>query len=102
MQKWAEWLYKSKEWREVVRPYIIERDGGLCVRCGEPGSIVHHIIWLTPENINDPLIAFGEDNLELVCEKCHGAEHEGELSTDSDLTFDESGDLVPIRKEAPQ
>ena len=97
MQPWAEWLYRSKEWREVVRPFVIDRDGGLCVRCGAPGIIVHHKIWLTPQNINDPYIAYGADNLELLCEKCHGLEHEGELATDAGLMFDENGELVERR-----
>ncbi|MDR2531471.1 MAG: HNH endonuclease [Oscillospiraceae bacterium] len=98
MREWAAHIYKSKQWRYEVRPYIIDRDNGLCVRCGEPGNIVHHIIHLTPLNVNDPLIAFGEGNLELTCSKCHGSEHGGEPATDGDLMFDDFGELVPAHR----
>ncbi len=47
--------------------YIVARDHGLCVKCGRPGEIVHHKEHLTPENINTPEIALGENNLELLC-----------------------------------
>jgi len=44
---------------------------GIC----RPGDIVHHIIELTPENINDPNITLCFDNLRLVCRDCHAKEH---------------------------
>lgn len=56
--------------------------GGLCERCLKrglyvPGEIVHHIVELTPENINDPDVALNWNNLELVCRDCHGDAHRG-------------------------
>jgi len=93
MREFARHIYKSPSWPKV-RAYIIQRDDGLCVRCGKPGNIIHHKIHLTPRNCNDPLIAFGEDNLELVCEKCHGQEHEAESATQDGLCFDAAGSLV--------
>lgn len=94
MREFAKAFYLSKAWRRV-RAYIVQRDHGLCVRCGRPGEIVHHKKHLTPENISDPIIALGEDNLELLCRDCHGLEHAAELSTDATLMFDEEGNLVP-------
>lgn len=40
-----------------------------------PGEIVHHIIELTPENINDPSVSLNFDNLRLVCRRCHAEAH---------------------------
>ena len=62
MREFAKTFYESPAWRRT-RAYILKRDAGLCVHCGEPGVIVHHKIELTPRNIDDPAIALGEDNL---------------------------------------
>lgn len=40
-----------------------------------PGEIVHHVIELTPENINDENITLNYSNLELVCRNCHKEIH---------------------------
>lgn len=93
MREFARAFYLSKEWRRV-RAYIFNRDAGLCVRCGAPGEIVHHREHLTPGNINNPEIALGEGNLELLCRECHALAHAGELATDSELMFDEEGNIV--------
>lgn len=38
---------------------------------------MHHKIYLTPENINDPSVTLSWENLELVCRECHAEEHTG-------------------------
>lgn len=93
MQDFAKAFYLSKAWRDT-REYIYKRDMGLCVRCGKVGAIVHHKIYLTPQNINNPAITLSEDNLELLCRECHAIEHEGQLPTASGLMFDSEGNLV--------
>ena len=93
MRDFAKEFYQSKAWKKTRR-YVFERDLGLCRRCGKPGDIVHHKVYLTPENIGDPSISLNVDNLETLCRECHAAEHEGELPTDKGLTFDENGDLI--------
>ena len=93
MKNWAKGFYASKAWRKA-RAYIFTRDMGLCVRCGSPGEIVHHKDYLTPNNISNPEITLGENNLELVCRACHAVEHEGELPAASGLMFDVDGNLV--------
>lgn len=93
MRDFARSFYLSKEWRRA-RAYVFTRDGGLCVKCGDIGEIVHHKEHLTPENISNPEIALGESNLELLCRECHALAHAGELATDSGLTFDEDGNVV--------
>lgn len=79
MQKFAEKLYKSKSWQKCRAGYI-KSVGGLCERClaqGKitPAVIVHHKIEITPENINNPMIALNWDNLQAVCRDCHAELH---------------------------
>lgn len=93
MKDFAKEFYQSKAWKET-RKLVYERDLGLCCRCGKPGDIVHHKIYLTPKNIDDPFISLNPDNLETLCRDCHAQEHEGELPTDKALVFNENGDLI--------
>lgn len=72
-------FYRTKKWQEV-RKYIIARDCGLCQSCKRKGIIkagkqVHHRIELTDENLNNWKIALNPDNLEVLCDECHAAEH---------------------------
>ena len=72
-------FYRTKLWQSVRDTYA-QKAGGLCERCAErgiirAGEIVHHIEPLTPQNITDPKIAYGEDNLMLVCRDCHADLH---------------------------
>lgn len=99
MRDFAKAFYLSPQWRRA-RAAVFRRDHGICVRCGRPGAIVHHKTHLTPENINDPEIALGEDNLELLCRDCHAVEHMAELPMDEALMWDEDGNLIP-RAEGP-
>lgn len=93
MREFAKAFYESPAWRRT-RAYILKRDAGLCVHCGEPGVIVHHKIELTPRNIDDPAIALGEDNLETVCRTCHALIHEGTPPLADGLAFDADGNTV--------
>lgn len=74
MKEWARWLYTSTAWRKTREAYIATQFG-LCERCGRPGDFLHHKEHLTPDNINDHEIAFGWNNLELLCHYCHNEEH---------------------------
>lgn len=95
-REFAEAFYKSKAWTTTRALYILQV-GGLCEDCMakgiyRPGKIVHHRKHLTPENINNPNIALGFDNLKLVCQDCHAAEH----AKDKGLrySFDADGNLI--------
>ena len=72
-------FYKSAAWHRCRDGYISHRisvDGGLCERCHDhPGYIVHHKVWLTPENIGIPEVSLNWDCLEYVCKDCHDDEH---------------------------
>ena len=95
MQPWARWFYKSAAWRRCRDAYYKARFG-LCERCGGPGKIVHHRIYLTPQNIHDPDVTLNWENLELLCQTCHNAEHASYGVTAEGLAFDENGDLVEV------
>jgi len=94
MKSFAKLFYKSKSWRDCRDAYFAYRYG-LCERCGKPGKIVHHKVYLTPENINDPYVSLNWDNLELTCQYCHNEEHHGTVPAAEGLTFDEEGNLIP-------
>lgn len=96
MKDWAKQFYKSKAWRKCRDAYFILRHG-LCERCPAlAGKIVHHKVYLTPENINDPAVSLNHDLLELLCQDCHNREHHGQGDAVADgLTFDADGNLVP-------
>lgn len=93
-------FYKTKTW-EKVRENALRRDKYLCQECGRPAEVVHHIIHLTEENVNDPEISLNLDNLKSLCSECHFAEHRGEhcrgriVAEQNPYTFDENGMLIP-------
>ena len=88
-------FYKSKAWKET-REYIFNKYHGLCIECGQPGEEVHHIIWLSPNNINNTDITLGENNLILLCRDCHIAKHRKKEVTKDGLVFNENGELVKV------
>lgn len=91
---WAKDFYESKSWRET-RDYLMAKYNFICQKCkNQPAEIVHHIIWLTPQNINNPKITLCEDNLIPVCRDCHAEYHYNALSTADGLKFDENGELI--------
>ncbi len=98
-KEYAKKFYKSKAWKQCRESYI-SKIHGLCERCQlkgkiTPGYIVHHKEYITPKNINNPMIALNHDNLEYVCLDCHNKEHIGysEITRD-DVEFDSEGNLI--------
>ena len=93
-------FYKSKLWIKT-RENALRRDNYLCVKCGSPAEVVHHIKHLSLENVNDPNVALNLDNLMSLCSECHFEEHRGEhcngrrMQEDNPYTFDENGMLIP-------
>lgn len=78
MKEYAQPFYSSYAWKKMRTAYA-KSQGGLCEKCLSrglitPGTSVHHIIPLTPKNINDPSITLSADNLMLLCDKCHYSE----------------------------
>ena len=64
-------FYNSKAWKDL-RLYIEE---------------------ITPDNIDDPNVTLNEDNLELLCEKCHNSKRKVDRDIADGLRFDEFGNL---------
>lgn len=99
MKEYAEAFYGGGCWKRTRKAFIEERiaaDGGMCQICRERlGFIVHHLVELTPENINDPLVALNQENLRYVCLQCHNQEH-GFFCAPADATeFDDEGNFIP-------
>ena len=98
MKPWAEQFYNSTKWRNCRKSFISVRravDGGVCQYCGDkPGYIVHHEVWLTPENISDHDIALNHNNLRFLCQCCHNKI--GQEADEPRYHFDSSGQIVPV------
>ena len=88
-------FYNSKQWKKC-REAFKESKFHICNRCREPGEEVHHIIYLTPDNINDPYVTLSFENLELLCSSCHSIEHNRKYKevVRNGLKFDNFGNLV--------
>ena len=107
-QSWAVGFYRSRAWRRTQASYMsatVDTDHGacppfMCERCFErgrlvPAEIVHHVTWLTPENIGDPSVSLSFDNLMRVCRDCHAQIHSGN-GFEQRVCFDENGRVVPL------
>lgn len=82
---------------EVELPFSRIVPPGMCERCFQRGDlhaakVVHHIIHLTPENVDDPHISLSFDNFQRLCQDCHAAVHSS--APESRVTFDEMGNVV--------
>ena len=82
MRDFARKFYGSQAWKNV-RDFCKKRDRYLCQDCLKkhlyrPADEVHHIIELSPENIDDPEISLNPDNLVSLCHECHEARHHKE------------------------
>jgi 5-methylcytosine-specific restriction endonuclease McrA len=74
---------------------VLRRDMFTCRHCQARAEEVHHIIELTPQNINDPNVALNPDNLISLCHLCHTKITKG---NDGDIVdgfiFDDDGNVV--------
>lgn len=79
MKKYAESFYKSIAWQNCRNAYM-KKVGGLCEDCLKenkitPAEEVHHIKWITPQNINDPNVTLNWKNLVALCREHHRQRH---------------------------
>ena len=98
MKEFAKKFYRSSAWRKCRDAYFAFRFG-VCERCdgrNGVGKIVHHKVWLTPDNIDNPDVSLNWDLLELLCQDCHNREHHGsnEDVVRDDVMFDADGNVV--------
>ena len=52
----------------------------MCERCAEmgrltPADVVHHMVPLNPQNVNDPEISLNPEKLMALCYDCHTEVH---------------------------
>ena len=59
-----------------------------------PAVHVHHVIWLTPDNYENPEISLNFANLRAVCIDCHNREHACEKPRR--YRVDEAGRISPL------
>lgn len=104
-QDWAVAFYHSPAWLHNRKAYMeraIDTPYGIvppmmCERCYEngklvPAKVVHHVIHLTPQNINDPHVSLSFDNFQRLCQDCHAFVHTG--YEPPRYSFDASGNLI--------
>lgn len=96
-KEWAKDFYNSKVWKDTSESVKADYNY-VCAKCNiRPAEISHHIIWLTPQNINDVNITLNKKNLIPVCRECHAIIHEGKSCTINGLVFNERGELVEAK-----
>lgn len=96
-QDWAKAFYKSKVWTDT-RNYVLKRDHYLCQDCGAVAEEVHHIEWLTEQNINDLMVSVNPKNLVSLCYSCHRERHKRKVKSivkGTEYQFDSEGNLIP-------
>jgi len=90
-------FYRSPAWKDTQAAYMMSQHH-LCERCGGMARIVHHVRYITPENISNPNITLSWDNLEALCQDCHNAEHMGKGGACAEgLQFNEYGELASVK-----
>lgn len=94
---WTKGFYQSKAWR-AARAAALRRDVFTCQMCEGWATEVHHIIELTPENINTPL-AYDLDNLQSLCWLCHSKETKGQTDVIEGFYFNEDGQVSPLSEK---
>lgn len=90
----AKTFYASKAW-QTARRQALRRDHYTCVYCCMRAEEVHHVIELTPDNINDPRISLNTDNLMSMCHNCHTKLTQGGSGDiDDAYCFDDDGQVI--------
>ena len=88
-------VYNSKKWLRIRQAYMASKNY-ICERCGQPATICHHKIYLTPENVSNLDIAYNFENLECLCQACHNLEHEHFQQVGA--VFSSNGNVVYARE----
>jgi len=88
-------FYHSKAWKATQAAYMASKCH-VCERCGRAAKIVHHRTHLNADNLHDPMVTLGWDNLECLCVTCHAREHFGSRATAPGLGFDRDGNLIAV------
>lgn len=89
-------IYNGKLWKKTRAAYLAKHP--LCEVClsrgvATPATVVHHVQHLTAENVNDPVIVYGFDNLIASCAPCHYQHHHTAPKIGGHFDFDEDGNV---------
>ena len=87
-------FYHSKQWKRARR-LALRRDYYTCADCDGRANEVHHIIELTPENINDINITLNLNNLMSLCHDCHKKRTKKCNDVADGYMFDDNGHVIP-------
>ena len=95
--KETKWIYGTQAWKKCRNSYV-KSVGGLCEDCLQrglivPGDEVHHKIFITPNNMNNPQIVFNPENLILLCKDCHARRH---MARHHRYKVDDCGKIIAI------
>ncbi len=93
---WAIGFYNSIAWIKCRTGYM-QSQHYVCEVCKGTATICHHKEWLTPQNINDPMVSLNWDLLMAVCIDCHNRIHGNNDITIDGLIFDDEGNLKKIK-----
>jgi 5-methylcytosine-specific restriction endonuclease McrA len=89
-------FYNSSQWK-AVRREVLRRDHYTCAHCYGRAEEVHHVVELTPDNINDMNISLNPDNLLSLCHTCHTKITQGSTGdVRQGYVFDEEGNVIKI------
>jgi 5-methylcytosine-specific restriction endonuclease McrA len=94
MRAYAKKFYNSTVWRRC-RDGFLNIKLGICERCGKPAEVVHHKVFITPNNINDTAITLNYENLEALCHDCHNKLH-NKVEIYYRYKFDSNGNLKQL------
>ena len=92
-KEYAQEFYNSSSWIKTRNAYAASVFY-LCERCKREGHICHHIVHITPENINDPNITLAWSNLMYLCTGCHNNIH-GSAGSRIPI-FDDEGNMIGL------
>lgn len=72
-------FYSTQQWQKARNAYW-KSVGGLCEECLKkglctPAEQVHHIKPLRPEDLDNPALTTGFNNLQALCARCHEEKH---------------------------
>lgn len=91
-------IYHTTKWRKLRKAYYYSQYG-ICEHCHGMGKIVDHIEPITKENLNDPFITFGWENLQLLCVPCHNKKtFKKDFAIRNGFGFDLEGNLIEIKE----
>ena len=88
-------FYNSKAWL-ITRKEVLRRDAYTCHDCGGRATEVHHIVELTPNNIDVWDVALSPDNLQSFCYSCHSKTTHKTGEVMDGFFFDEQGQVRPV------